>query len=161
MDARRRQHPLEYRVPPPVVDAACALLMWLATRATPALQWDWSALWRWGLLGGLSLAGGLIALGGLWAFQRAHTTFNPLHPERASALVQGGVYRFTRNPMYLGMALVLLGWACWLAHPLAFACIPLALAYLQRFQIQPEERVLRAHFGSDYEAYCRHVRRWI
>lgn len=157
----RRQHPLEYRVPPPVVDAACALLMWLAARATPALQWDWSASWRWGLLGGLSLAGGLIALGGLWAFQRAHTTFNPLHPERASALVQGGVYRFTRNPMYLGMALVLLGWACWLAHPLAFACIPLALAYLQRFQIQPEERVLRAHFGSDYEAYCRRVRRWI
>ena len=157
----RRQHPLEYRVPPPVVDAACALLMWLAARATPALQWDWSASSRWGLLAGLSLAGGLVALGGLWAFQRAHTTFNPLHPERASTLVQGGVYRFTRNPMYLGMALVLLGWACWLAHPLAFACIPLALAYLQRFQIQPEERVLRAHFGSDYEAYCRRVRRWI
>ena len=63
--------------------------------------------------------------------------------------------------MYLGMALVLLGWACWLAHPLAFACIALALAYLQRFQIRPEERVLRAHFGTAYDAYCRRVRRWL
>ena len=157
----RRQHPLEYRVPPPVVDAACALLMWLAARATPALQWDWSASWRWGLLGGLSLAGGLVALGGLWAFQRAHTTFNPLHPERASALVQGGVYRFTRNPMYLGMALVLLGWAVWLGNAAALAGPPLAVWLLTALQIQPEERILRQRFGAHYERYAARVRRWL
>ena len=156
-----RQHPLEFRVPPPVVDAGCALLMWLLARATPQWQLPLSAGWRWGLLlAGLAVGGGM-ALAGLIAFLRARTTPNPLQPQQASTLVTDGIYRCTRNPMYLGMALVLLGWACWLAHPLAFACIPLALAYLQRFQIQPEERVLRAHFGSDYEAYCRHVRRWI
>lgn len=156
-----RQHPLEHRIPPPVIDGLCAGLMWLVARATPALQWQWDTTWRWGLLAGLALAGGLVALSGLWAFQQARTTFNPLHPERASALVQGGIYRHTRNPMYLGMALVLLGWACWLAHPLAYACIPLALWYLQRFQIQPEERVLLAHFGAPYAAYCQRVRRWL
>ena len=138
-----------------------AIYLLIAGTYTPFCLIAFQGFWRWGLLAGLSLAGGLIALGGLWAFQRVHTTFNPLHPERASALVEQGVYRFTRNPMYLGMALVLLGWACWLAHPLAFACIPLALAYLQRFQIRPEERVLRAHFGAAYEAYSRRVRRWL
>ena len=156
-----RQHPLEFRIPPPVIDAGCALLMWLLARATPQWQLPLSAGWRWGLLLAGLAVGGSMALAGLIAFLRARTTPNPLQPQQASTLVTDGIYRFTRNPMYLGMALALLGWACWLAHPLAFACIPLALAYLQRFQIQPEERVLRAHFGSDYEAYCRRVRRWI
>ncbi len=156
-----RQHPLEYRVPPPVVDGVCALAMWGVARLTPGWQLQWSATLRLGLLLVLVCMGALVALAGMLAFLRAHTTPNPLTPQRASTLVQSGIYRWTRNPMYLGMALVLLGWAAWLAHPLALACIPLALAWLQRFQIQPEERILQARFGQAYADYCQRVRRWL
>ena len=156
-----RQHPLEFRVPPPVIDAGCALLMWLLARATPQWQLPLSAGWRWGLLlAGLAVGGG-IALAGLIAFLRARTTPNPLQPQQASTLVTDGIYRFTRNPMYLGMALALLGWAGWLAHPLALACIPLAMAWLQRFQIQPEERILEQRFGEAFRRYRQRVRRWL
>ena len=154
---------LEHRIPPPLIDAACALLMWALARALPQAQL-WPPGGSAGVVGAalaLAALGGAVALAGTLEFRRAHTTVNPLAPRRASTLVTRGIYRVTRNPMYLGMALVLLGWACWLAHPLAFACIPLALAYLQRFQIRPEERVLRAHFGAAYEAYSRRVRRWL
>ena len=160
-DMQIRQHPLEFRVPPPVVDAACALLMWLLARAVPQWQLSCPDSWRWGLLLLWLAAGGGVALAGLLAFRRARTTPNPLRPQQASALVTGGIYRYTRNPMYLGMALALLGWACWLAHPLAFACIPLALAYLQRFQIRPEERILEQRFGEEFRRYRQRVRRWL
>lgn len=155
------EHWLDHKVPPPVVDATTALLMWGTARLLPALQVDWIPAWRWGWLLALCLLGGSISLAGLWTFARAHTTANPMHPERASTVVQNGIYRHTRNPMYLGISTMLLGWGLWLAHPLALLWVPLAMAYLQRFQIRPEERILRAHFGAPYEAYCRRVRRWL
>ena len=156
-----RQHPLEFRIPPPVIDAGCALLMWLLARATPKWQLPLPDGWRWGLLLAGLAVGGSMALAGLIAFLRARTTPNPLQPQQASTLVTDGIYRCTRDPMYLGMALALLGWAGWLAHPLALACIPLAMAWLQRFQIQPEERHLSMRFPDQYAAFTRHTRRWL
>ena len=108
-----------------------------------------------------AVANALIVDRGLIAFLRARTTPNPLQPQQASTLVTDGIYRCTRNPMYLGMALALLGWAGWLAHPLALACIPLAMAWLQRFQIQPEERILEQRFGEAFRRYRQRVRRWL
>lgn len=82
-------------------------------------------------------------------------------PGGASSLVQGGIYRFTRNPMYLGFLLVLGGWAVLLANGLAFVG-PLAfVAYLNRFQIGPEERALAGLFGPEYAKYRARVRRWV
>ncbi len=106
-------------------------------------------------------AGVAIALAGVLQFRRARTTVNPLQPSAASALVIRGVYKRTRNPMYLGMALVLLGWAVYLSSLAAAAVLPIFVAYMNRFQIGPEERALQARFGEDFARYRKAVRRWL
>ncbi len=108
-----------------------------------------------------ALAGGATALAGDLAFKRARTTINPFKPQNTSSLVTSGIYRLTRNPMYLGLLMVVLGWATFLCS--AFALLgPVAfVAYIARFQIVPEERVLSAKFGSGYSEYLARVRRWL
>jgi len=86
---------------------------------------------------------------------------NPLKPDSASALVVAGIYRWTRNPMYLGMATVLAAWGLYLANIGALAGVALFVAYMNRFQIAPEERALEARFGADFAAYRGRVRRWL
>ncbi len=86
---------------------------------------------------------------------------NPIKPGAASSLVSSGVYRFTRNPMYLGLSVTLLGWAMFLSNPLALLAVPLFVLYINRFQIDPEERVLSSLFGAEYAAYKEKVRRWL
>lgn len=113
------------------------------------------------------LAGAFVAIGatfdvlGILAFRAARTTVDPLRIERASALVTRGVYRITRNPMYVGFVCFLLGWACYLAAWLPFLGPPLFVAYITRFQIAPEERVLANRFGASFAEYAAHVRRWL
>ena len=97
---------------------------------------------------------------GLLAFFRRGTTINPLRPAKASALVTGGIYRITRNPMYVGMAFLLAGWAVWLGALWPFLGPVLFVAYLTRFQILPEERILRGKF-AEFDAYATRVRRWL
>jgi protein-S-isoprenylcysteine O-methyltransferase Ste14 len=109
----------------------------------------------------LSAAGVAFALAGILAFRRANTTVNPAKPEAASTFVASGVYRVSRNPMYVGLLLVLTGWAFFLCHALTFLFLPVFVAYMNRFQIAPEERALSARFGSEYATYTRSVRRWI
>ena len=153
----------EHKLPPPVIDAACAGLMWWLAGALPALQLWPRGAWPFGLGAalGLALAGGAIALAGLVEFRRARTTFNPLDPARASALVTTGIYRVTRNPMYLGMLLVLLGLAVWLGNAAPFVVPPLSVLLLNQLQIRPEERILRERFGAHYARYAGRVRRWV
>lgn len=153
----------EHRLPPPLIDAACAALMaWLAHQLHALQLWPQGA---WPLaLGaalGVALAGGLIALAGVAAFHKARTTVNPLAPARASALVTGGVYGITRNPMYLGMLLVLLGWAVWLGNVAALLGPAVSVLVLNQLQIKPEERILRQRFGEAYVRYAARVRRWL
>jgi protein-S-isoprenylcysteine O-methyltransferase Ste14 len=78
----------------------------------------------------------------------------------ASSLVVTGIYRHTRNPMYLGGLVMLSGWALFLATLSACLFLPLFVAYLTRFQIIPEEKVLRARFGTEFDDYVKRVRRW-
>jgi protein-S-isoprenylcysteine O-methyltransferase Ste14 len=94
-------------------------------------------------------------------FLRSRTTINPLKPESASALVTGGIYRLTRNPMYLGLATLLLAWAFYLGNLAALAGVPVFILYMNRFQIAAEERALEARFGAEYAAYRARVRRWL
>ncbi len=150
---------LETLIPPPVVAAVAAVAMWFAAPASArALA---SLPLRLGLALAVAAAGVVFAAAGLRTFRRLGPTVNPHRPNRASALATGGVYRVTRNPMYLGLALVLAALGAWLwwwpalAGPLAFA------AYITRFQIRAEERALEHAFGDDYRAYCRRVRRWL
>ena len=109
----------------------------------------------------IAVFGALVAVRGIRAFQQAATTINPLQPGKASVLVDQDIFRFTRNPMYLGMALILLGWAVGLTRPLALIGPVLFVIWITRFQIIPEERVLRDKFRTQYQAYCQRVRRWV
>ena len=153
----------EHKIPPPVIDLGAGVLMWVLARAVPSAQlWPQQA-WSVATLVGLAiaLAGGLIALAGAREFQRARTTVNPLSPGQASALVTTGIYRFTRNPMYLGMLLVLVGWGVYLGNVAAWAALPLFVVLMNTLQIKAEERVLRERFGDDYARYTARVRRWL
>jgi len=133
--------------------------MWLAARAVPGLAVDHPG--RIVLAALAATAGFAAAIAGVVQFRRAKTTVNPLRPETASSLVTGGVYRVSRNPMYLGMALILFGWAVWLGNPATVLVLPLFVAYMTRFQIIPEERALTATFGEVFAEYRRRVRRWL
>lgn len=92
-------------------------------------------------------------------FWRAHTSILPFRP--ATALVQGGVYRFTRNPMYLGFALLTVACGLLFQSLWPMVLLPPVLYLVQRLVIAPEERYLRRRFGAEYEAYTQRVRRWI
>lgn len=133
--------------------------MYAVAQLAPDWRWNWPNRGVFGA--GVALLGIAFDFLGIIAFYRAKTTVNPLNPSNTSAIVQSGVYRYTRNPMYLGMLLVLLGFAVYLAHPAAFLLPPVFVAYLTRFQIIPEERLLTAKFDAAYLRYASRVRRWI
>jgi protein-S-isoprenylcysteine O-methyltransferase Ste14 len=150
---------LELRIPPPVVAAIAAGLMWGISAMLPSLRVDVPHV---GVTAGICAALGVVIGGaGLIALRRARTTHNPLRPEAASSLVTTGLYRWTRNPMYLGALPLLVGWAVYLQHPGALLVVPLVMLYLTRFQIVPEERALSAKFGGQFDAYRGRVRRWL
>jgi len=148
---------LELRVPPGLVFVICAAAMGGLSRLVPVSV----ALPGKGIVsGGIAGVALLIAGWGVLDFLRARTTVNPIAPDRARTLVVRGIYRFTRNPMYLGLALLLVAWAYVLGSLLAFLGVPAFIAYLNRFQITPEECILAEKFGPAYEAYRGRVRRW-
>jgi protein-S-isoprenylcysteine O-methyltransferase Ste14 len=105
--------------------------------------------------------GPMLAGLGVFQFRRARTTVSPLRPARTQAIVTTGVYRWSRNPMYLGMALALLGLAAWWSSLPGYLAVPAFVAYLTRFQIVPEERALLAKFGPAFGDYTLQVRRWL
>lgn len=150
---------LELRIPPPVVAALFAVAMWGISLAAPPIDMPRSI--RIGAAAILAIAGGVFVIWGLIAFHLARTTVNPMKPEATSSLVRSGVYRFSRNPMYVGLLFVLVGWAVYLActwsliGPVAF------VLYMNRLQIAPEERALSALFGAGYADYASKVRRWL
>lgn len=150
---------LEARIPPPVIAAVAALVTWLIARWTPQLVLD--VEWRANAAIGVAAIGVATVVAGAIQFHRARTTLTPLDPGAASSLVVTGIYRYTRNPMYLGLAIVLLAWTIYLSHPLSALGVIAFAAYIHRFQIIPEERALRALFPGAFEAYARDVRRWI
>ena len=150
---------LEHKVPPPLVGLVVGGLMWsLATLVAP-LEVPFVVRVAGALV--LLLLGLGIAISGVVSFRRAKTTVNPVKINTASSLVSSGVFRLTRNPMYLGVLIALAGWAVYLANWLALPGLPLFVLYMNRFQIGPEERMMATLFGADYAAYKERVRRWI
>ncbi len=150
---------LELKIPPPVVTLLVAAAMWGISVAT--VRFEFALAFRGSLALAIAAFGIGIAVSGALTFRRAKTTTNPLKPEAASALVTGGVFRFTRNPMYLGLCVVLLGWTVFLASPPALLGPVAFVLYITRFQIVPEERILSRLFGNQYAAYRAEVRRWL
>ncbi|MEO7938612.1 MAG: isoprenylcysteine carboxylmethyltransferase family protein [Burkholderiaceae bacterium] len=150
---------LDARIPPPAIAIAAALIIWGIAHWAPQMA----------IPGPIRLATALVlvALGvacsvaGVIAFRRAHTTVNPTTPDAASSLVRTGIYRFTRNPMYLGLLLILCGWAIFLSSLWGLLGAGAFVLYLNAFQIAPEERALARIFGSTFAAYTASVRRWL
>ncbi|ATA72383.1 hypothetical protein CGC49_03155 [Capnocytophaga sp. H4358] len=106
------------------------------------------------------ISGIVVALMGVWEFRRLKTTVNPTTPEKSSRMVSTGIYRFSRNPMYLGMAFGLVGLVFYFGNCLSWFGVAGFVAYITYFQIIPEEVVLKRIFGKSYEDYCQKTRRW-
>ena len=150
---------LELKVPPLALGAICVLSMLSCAWGMPLFTIEFPGSGIAAVL--LSGSGGMIALAAIAAFRRHGTTVNPLTPEASRTVVSGGVYRFSRNPMYLGLLLALLGLAVWLGNLVALVFPPIFALYMNRFQILPEERAMASRFGAAYGRYRRSVRRWI
>lgn len=151
---------LENRIPPLLVTALFAYIMAAIAGMLPQVTFILPE--RGKIAGGIVLLGLLVMLVAAMQFRRAKTTVDPLHPQAASSLVSGGIFRLSRNPMYLGMAIVLLGWAAFLGNaPALVLGLWGFVAFIGRFQIAPEERVLQGHFGAAFDAYAARTRRWI
>lgn len=150
---------LALKVPPPIVAGVIAGAMWIGGSAAPTL--GLSEPIRETAAGAIALIGLIFDFSALVSFLQARTTINPLRPGASSALVDTGVYAITRNPMYLGMLLVLVAWAVLLESVWAFLGPAAFVAYMNRFQIAPEESALEARFGASYRDYKARVRRWL
>ncbi len=150
---------LELKIPPPVIAALIAIAMWGISLMTPLLEIF--TPYRVPVAIAIALVGLVFNVTGVVSFRQAQTTVNPMKPESASSLVCSGIYRVTRNPMYVGFLFMLMAWAAFLSSPWALVG-PLAFfLYISRFQIAPEERALSILFGTDYTAYQTRVRQWL
>lgn len=150
---------LELKIPPVAVFLVFGAIMWAAANAFP-----WASFSLPGaaiIVVMLGATGAGLGVMGLLAFRRGKTTVHPSHPERSSAVVTEGIYRYTRNPMYLGLAFFLTAWATKLGNVVSLLCVPAFIAYMTRFQILPEERALLSKFGATFGEYMDSVRRWM
>lgn len=147
------------RIPPPVVTLAFAALAWAMAKQWPLQGFDLAMQRPIAVV--LALAGLAVAFTAVREFALAQTTVNPILIEKATALVTSGPFSFSRNPMYLGMLLVLLGICVWLGSWPGLASPLLFVAYITRFQIVPEEQVMKQKFGNAFTDYALRTRRWI
>jgi protein-S-isoprenylcysteine O-methyltransferase Ste14 len=150
---------LETKIPPPLVALIFIGLIWVLSDISPIVPFD-NMLRLMLSVAGVMLGFGF-AISGSLSFKAAGTTINPLKPETTSFLVTSGVYRVSRNPMYVGMAFLLLAWTIYLAAPAGLLGVAGFIAYINRFQILPEEQALKSLFGAEFEAYLLSVRRWL
>ena len=151
---------LELKIPPPVILASCGALAWVIARVV-VTPFDAHNMLTTTLAVSLVGLGVALATYAILTFRRAETTIDPTRPDNASSLVTNGVFRFTRNPMYLALLLLLSGWVTYLGSVASIVVLILFATYIVRFQIRPEERILASKFGEAYTAYCGAVRRWI
>lgn len=152
-------HELETKIPPPIVMVLLGIAAWAAARLLPVFTYDLP--FRAFAAGTLAFVGLALNVVPKLAFREAGTTANPLQPASTTRLVTSGLYRYTRNPMYLGHSIVLLAWALYLHNLLVFLSVPMFMLYVTWFQIRPEERLLSERFPDAYAAYRTQVPRWL
>jgi protein-S-isoprenylcysteine O-methyltransferase Ste14 len=150
---------LELKIPPVLVTAITAMLIWGTYVLTPEISIAKELRFFFVYL--IAVMGVAIGLAGVISFKRARTTVNPLKPENCSALVDSGVFKFTRNPMYLALLFALIAWGLFLESIYELAWGACFFLYMNRFQIQPEELALIEQFGEQFVKYTQRVRRWI
>ncbi|XOV79649.1 MAG: methyltransferase family protein [Aestuariibacter sp.] len=153
---------LQLKIPPALLLLIFMLICWAIYSVVPALAGLPSALPYANTVSGLFLLMGLLVISaGVYEFRRFKTTVNPLSPEQATNMVRSGIFSFSRNPMYLGMLFILIATVINMFHLLTLMLIPAFVLYMNAFQIKPEERILKAQFGQEYEQYLLTTRRWL
>jgi protein-S-isoprenylcysteine O-methyltransferase Ste14 len=156
---------LEHRVPPPIVFVIIAFAMWAVSHLwvgsplSPPIPF--ANVWRQPVADFFAWLSLIVALLGFVALQQAGTTINPVRIERASTLVTSGIFRYTRNPMYLGLAFLLVSWSLHLSALWTLLGPAVFVLFVTRFQIIPEERLLQRKFDAAYASYRSRVRRWL
>jgi len=150
---------LELRVPPRLIAVAVGLGMWALSFLEPRFDLPQSHHWATALAG--AVGGAAITFSGAATLRAARTTLLPMRPEKTTSLVTTGIFRWTRNPMYLGLVTALVGWAAFLSAAWPLLGPVVFMLYVNRFQIRPEERVLTELFAAEYTKYTRRVRRWL
>jgi protein-S-isoprenylcysteine O-methyltransferase Ste14 len=145
---------LDTKIPPPIVTIIILSIIYLFDLNEYNLNTD--------IISIITLFIGLIfIISAVIQFINRKTTVNPTKPHKTSTLVITGTYKITRNPMYLGMLLIILSFALYKASIISLILIPLFIFYINKFQIEPEEFEMRKKFGEEYEDYCKKVDRWI
>ena len=146
-------------IPPPVYALMIGFLMWLLNHNFPIyhlIDAPWNKI-------GIAII--LIAASSdawsIFLFLKKHTTANPMKPENTTGLVTKGLYKITRNPMYVGLLTMLTGYAIWLGSLSPFLVLPLFYFLITEMQIKPEEQILEKKFGQEYLNYKNSVRRWL
>jgi len=150
---------LKLKIPPPVIGLVCALIMWLISRVFDSFDFDFPSR-KLIALGLFCLALSIDFLA-LLKFKSLKTTINPIKPEDSSSLVDSGVYKYTRNPMYLGLLIILFSWGLYLGNFISMLLLPIFVWYITVFQIIAEEEILENIFNEKYNQYKQKVRRWI
>ncbi|MBT8264731.1 MAG: isoprenylcysteine carboxylmethyltransferase family protein [Eudoraea sp.] len=149
---------MSLKIPPAIVFLCTAVLMYLVATFLPVGYFDFFGRYYVGAaLASLAIVLGVVSL---LQFFSAKTTIDPRKPQNSTKLVTGGVYRITRNPMYLALLLVLLAVGIYLGNAFNTLLAAGFVMYMNRFQIIPEETALKKHFGKEYEQYCVRIRRW-
>lgn len=152
-------HRLTLLIPPALLLILFAILMWFIAMSLPQLSLTQEIHFSIPLF--MVMSGIFLVLMSSVVFLRLKTTLNPMKPEFATVLIKTGVYQYSRNPIYLGLTIILLGWGVYLNNILALLFVAGFVYYINRFQIKPEEESLSKIFGVQFEEYKRSVRRWL
>ncbi|QKJ23540.1 methyltransferase family protein [Poseidonibacter lekithochrous] len=150
---------LELKIPPAAVMLFFMVLMYFISSVFSSLNIDF--MFQMFLSIETAVSGFVLIVAASYVFNEKGTSINPMKPESASSLVTNGIYKFTRNPMYLGIAVILFAWLIFLGNVLNIINIVLFILYMNRYQIIPEERALEKKFGDDYLSYRTKVKRWL
>jgi protein-S-isoprenylcysteine O-methyltransferase Ste14 len=150
---------LKLKIPPPIVFFIAIACMWFIELIIPSLSYTLPFQKTVAMI--LSIIGGVFGVSSILTFVFSKTTINSVQVDAVSSLVSSGVYSITRNPMYLALLFVLLGWACILSNILALIVIPMYVLYMNYFQIIPEEIALESKYGDKFVQYKTKVRRWL
>ncbi len=150
---------LVLQIPPIVVLTVFVILMWYAELLFPFLALEFGLHFSVPVL--VAFLGLFLIFISSITFYRCGTTLNPLKPELTSTLVTSGPYRYSRNPIYVGLALMLLSWGVYLQNLASLFCVLVFVLYINRFQILPEEESLAQKFGDEFEIYKSSVNRWL
>ena len=148
---------METKIPPPLVTLVFGMSIYFSREMFPAIEIQYSLYLGIFLL----LSGFFILVSAVRLFRKDETTVNPLSPEQATKLVTDGIFKYSRNPMYLGMAFVLGSIAVFFNLIGGIILVALFCAYITKFQILPEERAMRDLFSDDFDKYTKVTRRWI